>query len=545
LACFSLSVSAFREVKRRRQKVQTNILSIPMHKSDKPRVRIRGIYATALTKIFLDKGFEIIQPSDVVAERFSLSTIRYLSPQVDIIDKPNRHGVIIESLAEITDKIYEIFFEVFPDVVVHKSKVQKGAIYKGIVYRPAPSGGYIVKLSPNLDGLLPLEETTQQQLKLGDTILVEVKNPKNVSGLPIVSMKITIPGDFAVLIPEEAVRVSHKIRGGARYKLLELGKVLRPDGWGIVWRTGAANANLDELQEEINILHEQAEKLRELAEKSPALVMLRSGFDVLMVDFPFESKKKLDEIRKQVFHTVKYHHMFKTYDNNITRLVDFSEKYLSKYVPMDKINDAIQEFFVNEALLSEGRIAKIHHLKIHGREVILGPAKIVMRKNKGNEISEIEYRLYRRFMPGGYYDGIGAPKEAGDYGITIVKLFDDKLITAYFSIENELKGIYININTPIEPCNDGFRYIDLEVDVVLSHEGHVMVLDSQKIDKYVEEGIISKSLAESVKKKAEKYKEWLESEGVDEILGICDEVRRKIEEEITEQEEEKEDLTLV
>jgi len=500
-----------------------------MRKSEKPRVRIRGIYATALTKIFLDNGFEIIQPSEVVAKRFSLSTVRYLSPQIDIVDKPDKHGVIIESLSEMTDRVSKILFDELLDVIVHKSKVQKGAVYKGIIYRPAPSGGYIVKLTPNLDGLLPVEEATKQSLKLGDTVLVEVKNP-NSNGLPIVSMKITIPGDFAVLIPEESVRVSHKIKGGARYKLLELGKILRPDGWGIVWRTGAANAELEELQEEIKILHEQAEKLQELAENSPALVKLRNGFDIVTVEFPFMSKTKLDEIRAQVFNTVKYHHLFKTYGNNITRLVDFAEKYLSQHISIEKINNALREYFTNEILFSEGRVIKIHHIKIYGREVILGPAKIIMRKNTDTE--RVEYRLHRRFMPGGYYDGIGAPKEAGDYGVTIVRLFDDKLITAYFSIENDLKGIYININTPIEPGNDGFRYIDLEIDVVLTQENQVMILDSQKLERYVNEGIISQNLADFAKKRAEEYKEWLENKGVEEILGICDEVRRKLEESI-------------
>ena len=501
-------------------------LQIPMRETEKPRIRIRGIYSTALTKLFLDNDFEIIQPSLEIAERFSLNPERYLSPQIDVFDRSDKQGVIAESLCTLTEQFISILFDILPDVVVRKSRVQKGAIYKGIVYRPAPKGGYLVKITPQMDAWLPIENTKNQEIKLGDPIIVEIKDIDETLGIPKVSMQISIPGDFAVLISEESVRVSHKIKGSVRDKLIELGKILRPEDWGIIWRTGAANADVAELQEEIEVLAKEAEKLMQLSKNAPALIKLRNGFDVLNIQFPARSKIKLDGIRAQVFPTVSHHHWLKSYANNLTRIIDFAEKYLAKSVSMETLNTAINEMLKKEFLPQEGKLLKIYHIKPNGREVILGPAKVIMIK----EDNGFEYRMFRRFVPGGYYDGIGAPKEAGDYGVTIVRVLDDKLITAYFSVDNKLKGIYINLNTPIEVYPDGFRYIDLEIDVVLAKDNQIRILDTQRLDRYVEEGIISKNLAEETRKRAEELKEWLSGDGVDEILNICDEVRSKLEE---------------
>ena len=513
--------------------MQITPLEIPMRETEKPRIRIRGIYSTALTKLFLDNNFEIIQPSLEIAERFSLNPERYLSPQIDVFEKSNRQGVYAECLAKLTPQFMKILFDTLPDVIIKRARVQKGAIYKGIIYRPAPKGGYLIKISPQMDAWLPVEDTKGNGIKLGDPILIEIKDIDKNINVPKASMKISIPGDFAVLISEEAVKVSHKIRGSTRDKLIELGKILRPEGWGIIWRTGAANADPSELQEEIELLTKEAEKLLKLAKEAPALVKLRDGFDLIDIEFPAQSKAKLDEIRSKVFPTVRYHHWLKSYANSLTKIIDFAEKYLSRDVNLEIVNSAIEKLLKTEILPKEGKRLKIYHIKPNGREVILGPARVIMIKDNDG----LEYRMFRRFSPGGYYDGIGAPKEAGDYGITIVRIFDDKLITAYFTVENKLKGIYVNLNTPIEIYNDGFRYIDLEIDVVLDKHNEVKILDTQKLDKYLEEGIISEKLVKRTKIRAEEIKVWLQDKGIDEILSICDEVRSKIEEEELSEEE--------
>ena len=495
-------------------------LKLPMRDVEKPYVRIRGIYTTALTKLFLDNNFEIVQPSEEIRARFELEEKNY-SPHIDVNDLPNRQGIIVESLPKYTKSVIKLLQENFDDAIFRYEPVQNSAIYKAVIYRPSPWGGLILKLTPNLEGVLPQNELEYQKFSIGDPIIVEVKDPKGEHGLPTVSTKISVPGEFAVLIPEETVKVSHKIKGQTRSKLIELGHVIRPDGWGIIWRTSAMYADLEILKEEIDRLVEEAKKLMEISKTAPALTKVREGLDIFEVEFPANSKKKLDKIRSKVFPTVDGHHSYKSSPNNFTELVDFSEKILSKYFDISRISEALREYVKKYSLPREGELVKIHHRKINGREIILGPARLIKIVE---ENGFPEFRMFRRFKPGGFYDGIEAQKEVGDFGITLARIGDDKLITVYYDLEKKLKGVYLNLNTPIEMYGREIRYIDLEIDVVINVNGEVKILDSKRLENYYRNGNISEKLYTTTIKKAEEYKDWLESDGLNEIVEKCESV---------------------
>lgn len=58
------------------------------------RVKIRGIYTTALTKLLLNSGYAVVDPSPEIRQRFSLPPTDE-APEILIQDRPDRQGVEI------------------------------------------------------------------------------------------------------------------------------------------------------------------------------------------------------------------------------------------------------------------------------------------------------------------------------------------------------------------------------------------------------------------------------------------------------------------
>ena len=82
-------------------------------------VRIRGIYSTALTKLLLDRGFRISQPSKKIAERLNLEKT-YEEFDVDIYNKRDEQGIVlvgtkVEEVKNILeDELIDVFFRKMP-----------------------------------------------------------------------------------------------------------------------------------------------------------------------------------------------------------------------------------------------------------------------------------------------------------------------------------------------------------------------------------------------------------------------------------------------
>ncbi len=499
--------------------------SLKLPEPEKPRVRIRGIYATALTKLFYDNGFEIIQPSEKISKRFNLKP-EMKSPYVDIEDTEDKQGVKIESHPRLTNRVKEILFNNLHDVIIFQSELQLHSIWKGIVFRAAPQGGWIVRLTPEKEGILSLKEIKIGPINVEDVILVQIRDFSN--GYPVLTTSLTIPGENIVLMLHDTrVHVSHKIKGEKRKELFTLGNEIKPKEYGLIMRTSAIAATREELIEEIEMLKKQADELLKKAERAPALSMVREGYDILTVYFPGKAKQKLDEIRSQVFPTVKYHHYMKSFlsQDGITSLIDFVEGYiLSKYeLDRDKVSDDLLQYLVEEKFPKEGNIVSIQHKKLTGRTVILGPATVVEV-----EKDTLTWYLFRRFKPGGMYDGLFVPKEPGDFGFTIVKWMSNSLITVYFNVHGELKGMYLNINTPIEVIpQQGFTYWDLEIDVVKRPEEEPVIIDREKIDEFIRRGWISQRYGEAIKRYAETLCKWIK-DNEKKILNKCQKLMQKI-----------------
>ncbi|UCD73375.1 MAG: DUF402 domain-containing protein [Candidatus Bathyarchaeota archaeon] len=83
--------------------------------------KVRGIYSTALTKLLLDHGFEIAQPSADVASRFGLETGQKDS-DLNIIDRRDKQGIIGIGESWVVEDLRALLAENLLDVVVRDSQ---------------------------------------------------------------------------------------------------------------------------------------------------------------------------------------------------------------------------------------------------------------------------------------------------------------------------------------------------------------------------------------------------------------------------------------
>ncbi|MBS7653597.1 MAG: DUF402 domain-containing protein [Candidatus Bathyarchaeia archaeon] len=86
------------------------------------KARVRGIYSTALTRLLLDNGFKIVQPSAAIKERFNLPSTpeNNCQPDLDINDRFDRQGVNILGNPISVEKFASILFNTFDDVIVRR-----------------------------------------------------------------------------------------------------------------------------------------------------------------------------------------------------------------------------------------------------------------------------------------------------------------------------------------------------------------------------------------------------------------------------------------
>jgi len=457
------------------------------------KVRIRGIYATALTKLLLDEGFEIVQPSYVIEERFNFNSYEVSKPlDIDIFDRGDRQGVY----ALCTNKSHEALRIALQnnllDVVVREWRVQVGGVYKGLVKHVDLSGRTaFVQITDDVTGVLYSSKPIPKDLK---EMLVQVEKRNFGSKCPVLSDQIKLAGRYAVLVPGGRVKVSRRIRDPSkRSYLIKLGEAIKPEGWGIIWRTAAGGASEDELKSEIEFLIEKWRKLMELSNKIDAPALVLEGQVVLNIEFPHESKRTLDEIRSRVVPTIPGHHFYKAFSPEVSVSVDMAEKLLSRGEALSDVREKfLREFIVH--LPSEGQMISIKHVKLSGKEINLGKALIEEFNEETGEL-----KLRRIILGRGTYDGLNIEKSPGDYAITEAKIGEWFLKTTYYSHSGEVKGMYININTPIELYSNYLRYVDLEVDVCITREGEVKILDEEKLIRSHEMGIISRRLVERVR----------------------------------------------
>jgi Ribonuclease G/E len=457
------------------------------------KARVRGIYSTALTKLLIDNGFEIAQPSTRIKERFNLKDNQKLADLM-ITDRRNRQGIHIRGKAEPVNLFCSILHSHLDDVVVRRWAFAIGGIYKGLIEKTDPTTNTaLVNIGP-ATGLFNMNEVTNVESK---QIVVQVK--KSLRGRkPLLTTNLTLPGKYAVLTSKPVVKVSKRLLDfKERTRLLKLGEKLASAHWGILWRKTAANQPAEVLEKDVSALLKEGDALLKNAQQAEAPTLLRDGFHLANVEFPALSKARLDQIRGQVTPTIRGHHFYKACGGKLSASVDMAERLLEKGCTQADVEDLLKQATERE-YPTIGSLIQIEHVKLDGRVFHLGKALIQSLEDYG---SSLRLRFRRDFKIRGIYDGLRTPKEPGDYAITEVNVGEWHLETRYFSKNGHLKGVYVNLNTPVELYPHGIRYVDLEVDICKWPDGRVETIDEGKLEKALSEGYLSERLVKIVKAK--------------------------------------------
>ncbi|MDR3553188.1 MAG: DUF402 domain-containing protein [Syntrophobacteraceae bacterium] len=83
-----------------------------------PRIKIRGIYSTALTKLALDSGFQVVQPSEKMRERFCEELPDQLPYEILVRDRDDLQGIEARGEADHVCKLLVRLQELLLDAVI-------------------------------------------------------------------------------------------------------------------------------------------------------------------------------------------------------------------------------------------------------------------------------------------------------------------------------------------------------------------------------------------------------------------------------------------
>jgi Ribonuclease G/E len=206
--------------------------------------------------------------------------------------------------------------------------------------------------------------------------------------------------------------------------------------------------------------------------------------------FGRECRFALDDLRREVTTTMPGHHRTKAASEAASAGVDLVEALCDPAgeFPFGVVTDQFGPVVGDEVAIGHG--------KPDGRLIVLGRGEVTDRDAEGS------LTLRREMSPGGDYDALGVPREAGDVAVTTVREGRWWYPTVYRDADGERKGTYVNVCTPVECFPEQVRYVDLHVDVVKHPDGTVERVDDDELDEAVAAGEVSEPLAEQARRVA-------------------------------------------
>ena len=474
-------------------------------------VRIRGIYATALTELVTDAGYDVVQASPPIRERFE-ATFPDAPADVAIETTADRQGIGITGQPDAVASVAELVGDLERDTFTWTDRTPRSSVFDGVVDRTT-GGGAIVDLGEGGEGYLPFD-AVDAYVDDGDVLRVQVTNPTPPwdRDRPELDGTLHVPGGIVTLVADE----SRLVVDAPAEELARTTEILStdvPEGWGVRWERRAIDVGFDELDAALNraveratVLDEELEDVSTSDETAPRA--LATPEVTTWCWFGRESRFALDEVRRRVTTTMVGHHRIKAADEQASAAVDFVESIAAGKSDGERGSDVRDgageedgEVFPVRAVLDHfgpavGDRVAIRHGKPDGSALVLGRGTVVERSDDGT------IAVRRELTGGGTYDALDVDIEDGDVALTTFVEGRWWYPTVYRDASGERKGTYVNVGTPIELFPGAVRYVDLYVDVVSHADRTVERVDDDELDDAVAAGLVPSALAKTARRVA-------------------------------------------
>ncbi len=461
------------------------------------RVRIRGIYATALTKIILDEGFQVVQPSRIIADRFHLPELRLPADVTVKTSDREPSELVVVGYGGKADRVLSALQRHLRYSFYWISRLPLHSTVKAVV--KGRRGDKCIAEVGGIEAELLSDECTEGRHVVASVVWPGVKpfeEPRLVPGARVI-------GDYAIVYEQDGkprVTISEHVRSTAkRAKLAALASLATSKGLSVHWRSSSQHADQDTLRTHLEDLVKALAEVRKRAEEGKPGKKYSTGEIVAVVRLSSVDKEYLDKVRDEVVPTIKFHHSTKSMLQSFSSVVDYAEKLKQRRIDEAQLVEAFLDLVLET--YKQKHHVRILHVKPSGEVIELGTARL---KNIYRDRDAVILILERTVKHRGVYDGLGAEKEPGDRIVTEINTREWSIKHTYYSASGELKGIYININTPPELFEDGVIYHDLEIDVVKTTSGETRIIDKEELDKVFKEGIITAALYEKALEEAQK-----------------------------------------
>jgi hypothetical protein len=451
-------------------------------------VRVRGIYATALTRRCLRADHSVVQASDPIRERFdALATdpedASFAPAAATVATTDDRLGVGVTGTPEAVDALEDVCTPGV-DTLAFDAALPRGAVFDGRV-TDALGAGCVVDCGDG-EGYLPYD-AVDAHVEAGDAVRVQVHEPAApwTDDRPVLDAEIRVPGDLVVLSRGRS-GVTAAANGGRATELVRTTDLLStdpPEGWGVRWQHAALDASMNHLDDALAAASDTADAFADLPDAVEPTRQLAAPTATTWLWYGRESRFALDDDRREVAPTMPGHHRVKAGSRSAGAAVDFAEA----------LCDPAGEFpfgaVAGQFGPTRGDRLAIGHGKPDGRYFTLGRGEVTEWRADGKVM------VRRELSSSGTYDALGTQREPGDVAVT--KLTEGRwwYPTVYRGADGERKGTYVNVCTPVELFPDVARYVDLHVDVVKRPDGTVERVDDDELDAAVADGELSAALA--------------------------------------------------